>query len=542
MRKKVIILITLCILALTLLLSACGDKPSPNGDGSAGFPPHTPAVDTVDDNYRTFYQIFVGSFSDSDGDGIGDLRGIINRFDYLNNGDVNSPTSLGVQGIWLSPIFLSPSYHKYDVSDYYTIDPQFGTMADLAELIELCHSRNVKIILDMVLNHTAKNHPWFEAFSKAHSDGDIDSPYYNLYTFIEDSKNADGSTFAPIGNTSHFYECNFDSGMPELNYDNEEARAKALEIARFYLDMGIDGFRFDAIKYIYYNNTEKSVDFWKWYMNELNTYKPGGYYVGECWSGDSEILEYVSALNCFNFSMAQADGVVARVVNGSNMLGFTSFVEYFQTNAKSQNPNAMLIPFLSNHDMNRIAGSVSPSSGKMQMAANMYLLCSGSPVIYYGEEIGMKGSRGGENTDANRRLAMLWGDGDTVCNPVGSTYGDGSQVNGTVADQQGVVGSLYSHYCQLLTIRHTYPEIARGDYKSLAYDGNKSFGGFLVEYQGGKTGIFHNASMEEITIDLGSCADLDYSFRTLCVYIGKGTAKLSGNTLTISGLTSVILK
>ena len=111
-------------------------------------------------NNRLFYHIFVGSFSDSDGDGLGDLRGIIERFDYLNDGDDNSGLSLGVEGIWLSPIFISPSYHKYDASDYYTIDPKFGTMEDLCELIQLCHNRNVKIILDLVINHSSTQHPW----------------------------------------------------------------------------------------------------------------------------------------------------------------------------------------------------------------------------------------------------------------------------------------------------------------------------------------------------------------------------------------------
>ena len=121
-------------------------------------------VDPIDDNYRTFYQIFVGSFSDSNEDGIGDLRGIINRFDYLNDGDINSGKSLGIQGIWLSPIFTSPTYHKYDTTNYYEIDPKFGTMDDLKELIALCEERNVKLILDLVINHTSHMHPWFKEF------------------------------------------------------------------------------------------------------------------------------------------------------------------------------------------------------------------------------------------------------------------------------------------------------------------------------------------------------------------------------------------
>ena len=151
------LLTLLLVLALMVSMTACNRQPEET-DPSTQQPTeeeYVPVLDPVDDNYRTFYQIFVGSFSDSNNDGIGDLRGVINRFDYLNDGDMNSETSLGVQGIWLSPIFSSPSYHKYDASNYYEIDWRFGTESDLKELIELCHSRNVKIILDLAINHTA---------------------------------------------------------------------------------------------------------------------------------------------------------------------------------------------------------------------------------------------------------------------------------------------------------------------------------------------------------------------------------------------------
>ena len=118
-------------------------------------------ADSTDDNYRVFYEIFVGSFSDSDGDGIGDLKGIIDRLDYLNDGNIYSKTSLGVQGIWLTPIFYSPSYHKYDVIDYYRIDPSFGSQDDLQKLIDECHKRNVLVIMDMAFNHTSSQNEWF---------------------------------------------------------------------------------------------------------------------------------------------------------------------------------------------------------------------------------------------------------------------------------------------------------------------------------------------------------------------------------------------
>ena len=137
--KKIICI--LLVAALCCGMAACGKTPDKPAGEIAG------EVDPIDDNYRTFYQIFVGSFSDSNNDGIGDLQGIINRFDYLNDGNVNSDKSLGVQGIWLSPIFSSPSYHKYDANDYYKIDWRFGEEKDVVELIELCHERNVKVYL-----------------------------------------------------------------------------------------------------------------------------------------------------------------------------------------------------------------------------------------------------------------------------------------------------------------------------------------------------------------------------------------------------------
>ena len=139
MKHMTTIILCLLIAALGLSLAACAATPAEP----------QPVKDPVADNYRTFYQIFVGSFSDSNNDGIGDLRGIINRMDYLNDGDIHSGKSLGVQGIWLSPIFTSPSYHKYDAQDYYQVDWRFGTEADLKELIDLCHQRNVQVILDL---------------------------------------------------------------------------------------------------------------------------------------------------------------------------------------------------------------------------------------------------------------------------------------------------------------------------------------------------------------------------------------------------------
>ena len=530
-RKLISLLLVIIIASSSFSMTACsGDKGSLE-----------PTADPIDDNYRTFYQIFVGSFSDSNGDGIGDLRGIINRFDYLNDGNINSGESLGIQGIWLSPIFQSPSYHKYDAIDYYRVDKKFGTEEDLKELIEICHERNVKIILDLVINHSSSLNKWFIEFCSARQNGDTENKYYDYYSCVTKSERDILKSYKQIYGVDWWYECNFSTEMPELNFDNPDVREEMLDLAKYYLDLGIDGFRFDAVKYVYYNDTDKSVDFWKWYMDELTAYKSDIYCVGECWSPEYEIIEYCSAMNCFNFGMSGSEGKATVAAKGTSNIGvFTRYIENYQDKVQKANPNGMPMSFLSNHDMDRIAGTFILESN-MKMAANLYLLSPGSPMIYYGEEIGIKGSRGSAMTDANRRLAMLWGDGDTIKNPEGSTYLTKYQITTTVQDQLSDVNSMLRYYQALIALRHKYPEIARGDYNSVSSD-NNNFGGFYIEYNGSITGLFHNTSSEAITIDLDDLDGLDgHSFSKLCDAIG-GEAKLKRGKLTIDAYTSVILK
>ncbi len=535
MIKKLLKIVASFFLVLTTLVSfvACSKKLEP-------------AKDPIDDNYRVFYQIFVGSFSDSDGDGIGDIRGIINRMDYLNDGNINSGESLGVQGIWLSPIFTSPSYHKYDAADYYEIDPDFGTEEDLKELISLCHERNVKIILDLAINHNSTQNEWFKKFTQARNSFATDDPYYDFYTAKQRSEWVSGCTYQKIPGSPYgeYYECNFDTSMPELNFDNENVKQAVVDIAKYYLDLGVDGFRFDAIKYIYYGDTQKSAEFWRWYTAQLKSLKSDIYMVGECWSGDGEVLEYYDALNCFDFTTAGVEGYIASStkVNMSTekvsqkISVFTGYIDSYLKLIKAKNPDAMYCPFISNHDTDRAAGYVTPSTFGAQMAANLYILCQGSPFIYYGEEIGMKGSRGAETTDANRRLAMLWGDGDTVKNPIGSTYDSKYQINGTVKEQLDDDDSLLRYYQKLIRFRTDYPEIARGDYTQLKTD-NDYVGGFVIEYKGEKTLLIHNTSLSEATVDLS-----DYDISSLSGYIGKNQAKLKKGKLTIGGQTTVVIK
>ncbi|MCD7859772.1 MAG: hypothetical protein LUH51_06320 [Firmicutes bacterium] len=491
----------------------------------------------ADDNAIVFYEIFVGSFSDSNGDGIGDLRGIINRMDYLNDGDPTSGESLGVEGIWLSPIFQSSSYHKYDVDDYYTIDPDFGTMDDLVELLELCHERGVKVILDLVINHTGKGNEMFEAFVKAHQIGDVESEYYDFYSYYTSGESApSGRTYTLAAGTDIYYECNFSNDMPELNYDNEAVREAMLDVAKYYLDLGVDGFRFDAAKYIYYGDNSACVEFWDWYCGELHAYKSDVYTVAEVWDSDAITIPYFSATNCFDFAVSQSGGYIATAAKAGNVNTYTKYVAGYIDSITALNEDALYVPFIANHDTDRAAGYLTVSDGSAMMAANLYLLGPGSPFLYYGEEIGMKGSRGGASTDANRRLAMLWGDGDSVSDPEGSTYSADSQINGTVADQLGDSGSLYNYYKALLMIRAANPEIARGEYTALSLSG--SVGGFTSTWNGSTVAVLHNTTSESYSVDISTLGD----FSAIAAAIGLGEATLDGTTLTLEAQTSVVLR
>lgn len=535
---------------------------------------------TSEDNARVFYHIFVGSFSDSNGDGIGDIRGIINRMDYLNDGVPDSGCSLGVQGIWLSPIFSSPSYHKYDTTDYYSIDPSFGTMDDLIELVNICHERGIKLILDLVINHTGRNNKWFKQFCQARKDGDTENEYYNFYS-VNDSIRLGSRTFTKVSGADCFYECNFGGDMPEPDYDNPFVYDTFLDVARYYLEeIDVDGFRFDAAKYIYYGEEERNADFWVKYMRDLRAIKPDIYTVAEIWSADSATVRYTPALNYFDFTMAQVDGRISSTVKHGDVNTYVKYIESYlasmqnavdnavqsdntetgtaspDKDSQAFNYNPMLISFIANHDMDRASGYMTYASGYAKMAANLLLLTPGSPFIYYGEEIGMKGSRGSASTDANRRLAMLWGDGDTVHNPEGTTFDSSKQTNGTLDDMIGSADSLLTHYKRLIMIRQANPEIASGEFHALKLNDTKA-GGFISVLNGSCVAVLHNTTGSPVTIDLAEAKytdgnpiselfDADNCSITATAYASmefeKTECSLEGTRLTIAEQSSVILR
>jgi len=239
--------------------------------------------------------------------------------------------------------------------------------------------------------------------------------------------------------------------------------------------------------------------------------------------------------------MAQAEGIVASAAKGTTLATYTRYIQSFQEKVLSKNPKGMVMGFLSNHDMDRIGGSFI-LEGNMRMAANLYLLAPGSPMIYYGEEIGLRGSRGGESTDANRRLAMRWGDEDLVRDPVGSTYPEKNQIQTTVADQLGDENSLLRYYQRLIALRHQYPAIARGSYTALDW-GNRNFGGFIISWEGEEILLLHNTSTEELTVDFSKVKALEgREITQILACIGGGSASMEGTVLTLGGQSSVLVK
>ncbi|MBE9472169.1 MAG: alpha-amylase, partial [Chloroflexi bacterium] len=192
-------------------------------------------------NDAIFYEIFVRSFYDSDGDGVGDLNGLIEKLDYLNDGDPATTDDLGVTGLWLMPISQSPSYHGYDVADYLTVDDEYGTNEDFRRLMEEAHKRDIRVIVDLVLNHTSSQHPWFQS-----ARDDVDSPYRDFYVWSEENPGYKSPWGGQVWHrtSSGYYYGIFWEGMPDLNYDNPAVTTEMEEVIRFWLeDMGADGFR-----------------------------------------------------------------------------------------------------------------------------------------------------------------------------------------------------------------------------------------------------------------------------------------------------------
>ncbi len=424
-----------------------------------------------------FYEVFVRSFKDSNGDGKGDLKGLIEKLDYLNDGNPDTTSDLGVDALWLMPIFDAPpeSYHGYDTTNYELINPDYGTNADFLLLCSEAHKRGIRIILDLVLNHSSSKHPWFLESASSPS-----SPYRDWYVWNTTDPGwrtpwdpYTGARTWYAKNGAYYYGA-FWSEMPDLNYRSPAVRDAMKRIAALWMERGADGFRLDASRYLIetgpgggQQDTTDTHQFWKEWTAYIRTVNPAAAIVAENWTDTRTIASYYGSTTTIpegdelpmNFNFPLSDAIIQGINNSSAGPIAAKFAD--MANAYPAGVNDA--PFLTNHDRQRLATQMALNSGRQRASAAVLLTVPGAPFIYYGDEIGIQnGTTGG---DQRYRTPMAWdateGGGFTSGTPWWP-FAPGRDT-ASVAAQTNDSNSLLSRYRNLIRARKSSAALTRGD-------------------------------------------------------------------------------
>jgi len=365
------------------------------------------------------YEAFVRSFQDGpDDDSIGDITGLTRRLDYLNDGDPATTEDLGIDGIWLMPVHPSPSYHGYDVTDYEGIESDYGSLDDYRTFVAEAHRRGIRVVLDYVANHSSNQHPWFLA-----ARGNPTSPYSSWYKF----QDAGNETYAGFANIDE---------MPELNFRSAEMRARLLQMARFWLDLdndgdltdGVDGFRFDVAK-------GPPHDFWRELRHEVKGLRSDFLLLGEVWDNAETIGSYFHDQYDMNFDYPLYYATL-ELLGGKKTPA--QYLSEYAAVRQIYPPGAQLVRFLDNHDNNRIASVLGANPERQRLATGLLFTLPGTPLIYYGMEIGMEGMK----PDPDIRRPMRWD---------------------LVEAQNGDPSSLLSWHRDLIRLRRELPALSAPD-------------------------------------------------------------------------------
>lgn len=360
----------------------------------------------------TCYEIFVRSFSDSDGDGVGDFNGLTAKLDYINDGNPATLGDLGARCIWLMPIAPSPSYHGYDVTDYYRINPEYGTRADFDRFIAEAHRRGIRVLVDMVLNHSSSEHPFFKA-AALHPG----SPYRDWYIWLPQHPGVKnpwgGDNWHKSPAREEFYYGFFWGGMPDLNVENPAVVAEAKKVATHWLtEMKVDGFRLDAIRHLVEADNGRQVAnlpgthaFLRDYAAHIRSVKADAFTIGEVWDSTGAMLPYYPDQLDGHFAFEVADSIV-KAVKTESARGLLPPVLRLQREL----PAWRWSPFLRNHDQTRSLTEFGGDIAKAKVAATLLLTLPGLPFVYYGEEIGMTGDK----PDPRLRTPMHWARGNAA--------------------------------------------------------------------------------------------------------------------------------
>ena len=621
-----------------------------------------PVADAFDGTKRasTTYQLLIYSFADSDGDGIGDFKGIQSKLDYLDG--------LGVTALWLSPAHPTSSYHAYDVDDYSTVNPLYGSEQDFKNLIDAAHGKGIKIYMDYVLNHSGRNNAWFKQ-----AVADPASPYREYYVFSDDpdadvragkidnyggayspgmgswhsltsgsagyagrlhfvldsqkktitvtettepadtapstadwyiynndfrgmTKTADGmyeitldmnndwgflvcskkdwssgskygasSSSGTIqfgvpfslytnanndlvgnirfGGTSTNYFASFDASMPDLNYgkyaqasESPAFQAIAATADRWITDFGVDGFRLDAVLWIYQAQVKANQAFLsQWYDHCNATYKAAGhtndiFMVGEAWEGHNTEMQYYKGLtSCFEFDYF---GVLSSAVNGTAS-SYVSSVNRFISDHTAQRADAVTSFHMTNHDQNRAAESFGRDAAKEKQAAAMILTTPGKPFIYQGEELGYYGKK--DNGDEYVRTPILWDKAGTQCAKKGvNNKVDTGMLKAeiSVESQTADTGSLLNVYKTWSRLRNTYPALAEGTMTDAGLSGGNSVAAWYMTSGSQKMLVIHNTAGSEKSVTVKD--NLSKPVALL------GSATLDHDSLTLAAHSSVV--
>ncbi|GAA4050712.1 hypothetical protein GCM10022409_41820 [Hymenobacter glaciei] len=409
-------------------------------------------------NDAVFYEVFVRSFYDSNGDGRGDFAGLTAKLDYLNDGNPATTTDLGITGLWLMPMMESPSSHGYDVTNFKATEPDYGTMAEFEAFLAAAHARGIKVIIDLVLNHASSQHPWFTQAASNPA-----SPYRDWFRWS--ATNPDylgpwGQNVWHPRNGSYYYGIYWD-GMPDLNWRNPQLKAAMWDASRFWLAKGVDGYRLDAVKYLVENgptleDTPETLDLLEEFHDSVRAVNPNAFTVGEAWSTTSRVAPYVTNDRldaCFEFDLATA--ILNSIASGNpNSLRSQLAV------VDATYPKLQYATFLTNHDQNRALGALGGKQDLMKQAAALYLTLPGVPFLYYGEEVGLLGS----GPDEDKRKPMQWTSGTnagfTTGTPWRSVNANYGQFN--VATMQADPASLLNHYKKLIGLRKAQSTLRKG--------------------------------------------------------------------------------
>jgi len=421
---------TLSALALAIMLTGCQSAPSLNNvtNNTETSPLNTEQQASPWWESAIFYQIWPRSFYDSDADGHGDFNGMTQKLPYLQE--------LGVNALWLTPMFEAPSYHGYDFTEFYQVENDYGSMAEFEAFIKAADDKGMKVILDLVINHISSNHEWFQRSAKQQA------PYADYFIWRDDMPKAGSGWGHAWSNNDQpdavwhwnetrqqYYYGAFGASQPDLNLRHPDVVAEMEKMAKFWLDKGVAGFRLDAVRFAMEGgadaqaDTDETIAYWQHFNQYVKSVDPEAYLVGEAWADIPVAAKYFGESKGldqgFDFEVGyKILGLLKPDASGEAQFGTMQSNQQVNTvdaNVLKQNlqqridstaPLDFFAPFLTNHDQERVAYQLAEHDDKAKLAAAMLFSSPGTPYIYYGEEIGL--TQGGTGHDVYKRAPMQW--------------------------------------------------------------------------------------------------------------------------------------